>query len=286
MITIAVKPILMAMTILLASSSVAAAETGQETEQTDGGLVFYDGEKSVPGPTTNKWTEVLEAEEIDAEALEKEKAEKEGMKTRHAVKRVAHMKNSEEAVAEAYLFDGIEVDVQETDGDGKIRLYHDDYMDYTLDMFLDHCLETGQMAVLDMKSRCTYADVVNLVTEKGMIANTVFQVGRGEQAQLIREYNPNARCWLLNGIGNEGYLNLARLNEFSDCFEGVNVCGTVVVADYSKESIDAVHSIKGSNGPMTISIFGFGENTSVYGGDETYIANGVDYLVTDLHPEG
>ncbi len=201
-----------------------------------------------------------------------------------ATKRAAHQKNSAERVAEARSFDAIEVDVRETDENGDIHLYHDYDHGYTLQMFLDDCRANGQTAILDMKSGCSFEDVVGCVKEKDMLSDTFFQVGKPDYAREIRGYDPAAQCWLLNGVGDEGYLRLDTLQENADCLAGVNVCGTVVDQGSAMACIEAVHAIRGTDGPMDICIFAYGDINNVYGGDAVYEECGADLLMTDRYP--
>ena len=231
------------------------------------------------------------AEAADREEAEDEEAEEEPeppapLESIPVVpaKRLAHQKNSAERVADAYRFDGIEVDVRETGENGDIALYHDEYHGLTLQMFLESCKENGQLAILDMKSGSNYEDVVNCVTAMEMIPQTIFQVGKGVQAEEIRGYNGEARCWLLNGVGSEYYLRLQVLEDYAEYFEGLNVCGSVLWPELAEDCIAAVHEIEGTAGPMTVCVFAYGAHDNVYNGDEIYEKYGADYLMTDLYP--
>lgn len=201
--------------------------------------------------------------------------------------RVAHQKNSAERVAAASDFDAIEVDLRGATDDGNdCRLLHDDYHGYTLRQFLHDCQRQNQIAVLDVKYDADVRSAVDIVTEEGMLAQTVFQVASGRVAKEICDRNGQALCWLLNGAGEESGLREDELRQYADCLVGVNICGSVVGSDRAESVISAAHAIAGRDGtPLDICIFAYGQRTDVYGNDDLYARLGVDALMTDVCPE-
>lgn len=202
-------------------------------------------------------------------------------------KRVAHQKNSQERMDESGGFYGIEVDLRGSTGQDDYKLYHDDYHGYTLRKFLSDCRERSQMAILDVKYDADPEGASDVVSEMGMLPDAIFQTASGEVAERICQRHPEARCWLLNGAGDESELRAGDLTEYAPYLEGVNICGTVVGEDQAKDMIDAVHAIKGHDEqPLSMCIFAYGARTDVYGNDDLYAELGVEYLMTDFCPEG
>ena len=202
--------------------------------------------------------------------------------------RMGHEKNSAERVEAAALFQCLEVDYQGKGGDD-FKLHHGTDYTYCLGEFLDTCKERGQIAFLHLKTFKNLKELVAFVEEKGMIEQTVFMLAGGEYAKAIRRYNSSARCVLMSASGIEKTLSMLRT--YRAYVEGVSICGYpgygVITKNTAKGFIDSVHAIEGTNGPMTVCMYGWGRaGSNLYGNDQLYSDYGLDYVCGDSYPAG
>lgn len=200
--------------------------------------------------------------------------------------RIAHQRDSAEGFADAAAFDAVEVDVRERVGDGDFRLMANTDYGYTLSRFLDDCLASGQLAYLDVHYDSDPEGVARMVAERGMSGRTVIQVSSAPTARRVCEANPDALVFLLNGSGDEGAIRTDELHEYADSLIGVNMCGSLALADNAQSVISSIREITGRDGrPMRVSLFAYGRRADVYGCDDLYASLGVSLLMTDLCPE-
>lgn len=204
----------------------------------------------------------------------------------HGALRIAHRKNSRLKMADSAGFYGIEADLQGATADGQdYQMFHDTDHGYTLTQFLTECRERGQLAVLDVKDDTDLRGVVGVVQSLGMVGDVVFQVRQPAQAEEVCSYDARARCWLLNGGGDEGAIRWADLRAAAPWIEGMNVYGGLVEDGDIDGQVAGVHAITGRYGePLTMCIFAYGDRSDVYGLDALYDSLGVDYLSTDRLP--
>ena len=203
--------------------------------------------------------------------------------------RIAHKSNVAEKVDAAKSAWGIEFDVQEYDSDmDDIHLYHDSDGGYTLKSALNKCKERGQKAILDMKDSSNYGETVRIVKELEMLDSVYFQVSDTEQARKLYDIDHGCMCWFLNGAGtSDEELRLTEMEKGAWLFSGVSICGSSLSADEAADVVAKIHSWNGfGDKPLTVCLFSYGETSSVYDNDAAYKAAHVDYLMTELVPEG